>query len=73
MKALKQAEIRTEEDRKNLTKTVEDMIETVKRDKDEALRDYSKRFDKSTREKFRVPERKSRRLISSLQNRKFRT
>lgn len=54
MKALKQAEIRTEEDRKNLTKTVEDMIETVKRDKDEALRDYSKRFDKSTREKFRV-------------------
>lgn len=54
MEILKQAEIRTEEDRKNLTKTVEDMIETVKRDKDGALRDYSKRFDKSTRDRFRV-------------------
>ena len=54
MKALKQAEIRTEEDRKNLTKTCCEIIETVKRDKDEALRDYIKSFDKRTKEKFRL-------------------
>ena len=46
--------MRTEEDKKKLTQTVGDMIEDVKKRKDEALREYSQRFDGSTRKSFLV-------------------
>ena len=54
MKVLKAARVRTEEDKKKLTQTVGDMIEDVKKRKDEALREYSQRFDGSTRKSFLV-------------------
>ena len=49
MKVLKEARVRTEEDKKKLTQTVGDMIDDVKKRKDEALKEYSQRFDGSKR------------------------
>lgn len=54
MKIMKEAKVRTEEDKKKLTQTVGDMIDDVKNRKDEALREYSQRFDGSKRESFLV-------------------
>ena len=54
MKLLKEARVRTEEDKKKLTQTVGDMIDDVKKRKDEALREYSQRFDGSKRSVFLV-------------------
>ena len=54
MKILKEACVRTEEDKKKLTQTVGDMIDDVRKRKDEALREYSRRFDGSTRSVFLV-------------------
>lgn len=54
MKIMKEAKVRTEADKKKLTQTVGDMIDDVKNRKDEALREYSQRFDGSKRESFLV-------------------
>ena len=45
MKIMKEAKVRTEEDKKKLIQIVGDMIDDVKNRKDEALREYSQRFD----------------------------
>ena len=54
MKIIKEATVRTEEDKKKLIQIVGDMIDDVKNRKDEALREYSQRFDGSKRESFLV-------------------
>ena len=54
MKIMKEARVRTEEDKKKLIQIVVDMIDDVKNRKDEALREYSQRFDGSKRESFLV-------------------
>lgn len=54
MKIMKEAKVRTEEDKKKLTQIVGDMIDDVKNRKDEALKEYSQRFDGSKRESFLV-------------------
>lgn len=54
MKIMKEARVRTEEDKKKLIQIVGDMIDDVKNRKDEALREYSQRFDGSKREFFLV-------------------
>ena len=54
MKIMKEARVRTEEDKKKLIQIVGDMIDDVKNRKDEALREYSQRFDGSKRESFLV-------------------
>ena len=54
MKIMKDARVRTEEDKKKLIQIVGDMIDDVKNRKDEALREYSQRFDGSKRESFLV-------------------
>ena len=54
MKIMKEAKVRTEEDKKKLIQIVGDMIDDVKNRKDEALREYSQRFDGSKRESFLV-------------------
>ena len=54
MKIMKEARVRTEEDKKKLIQIVGDMIYDVKNRKDEALREYSQRFDGSKRESFLV-------------------
>ena len=54
MKIMKEARVRTEEDKKKLIQIVGDMIDDVKNRKDEALRAYSQRFDGSKRESFLV-------------------
>lgn len=54
MEILKEARVRTEEDKKKLTQTVGEMIDNVRERKDQALREYSQRFDGSVRESFRI-------------------
>ena len=54
MKIMKEARVRTEEDKRKLIQIVGDMIDDVKNRKDEALREYSQRFDGSKRESFLV-------------------
>ena len=54
MKIMKKSCQRTEEDRKNLTKTVEEMINYVREQKDAALKEYNLKFDGCTRETLRV-------------------
>lgn len=66
MKVLKAARVRTEEDKKKLTQTVGDMIEDVKKRKDEALREYSQRFDGSLRKAFLVTREEIREAYEQL-------
>ena len=54
MKIMKKSCQRTEEDRRNLTKTVEEMINDVREKKDAALKEYNLKFDGCTRETLRV-------------------
>ena len=66
MKVLKEARVRTEEDKKKLTQTVGDMIDDVKKRKDEALKEYSQRFDGSKRTSFLVTKEESREAYDQL-------
>lgn len=54
MKIIKKGLERTAEDRHKITKNVKDIIESVCANGDEALREYSKRFDGFVRYEFRV-------------------
>ena len=54
MKIIKKAKERTAEDSRQLRETVADIIDRVCEDGDEALREYSRRFDGFVREAFRV-------------------
>lgn len=54
MKIIKEAKVRTEEDDRLLRDTVTDIIDRVRSEGDEALRDYSNRFDGFVRESFRI-------------------
>ncbi len=56
MKIIKKAKERTAEDRRELRKTVEDIIDTVIEKGDAALRDYSEKFDGCVRESLRVSQ-----------------
>ena len=56
MKYLKRAKERTAEDNRKLRQTVSDIIENVCVNGDNALREYSRRFDASERAAFRVSE-----------------
>lgn len=58
MKIMKKSCQRTEEDRRNLTKTVEEMIDYVREKKDAALKEYNLKFDGCTRETLRVSKEK---------------
>ena len=66
MKVLKEARVRTEEDKKKLTQTVGDMIDDVKKRKDEALKEYSQRFDGSKRTSFLVTKEEIREAYGQL-------
>lgn len=57
MKIMKKSCQRTEEDRRNLTKTVEEMINDVREKKDAALKEYNLKFDGCTRETLRVSKK----------------
>ena len=54
MRIIKKAKERTTEDNRSLRNTVSDIIDRVCRDGDQALREYSRRFDGFVRESFRV-------------------
>ncbi|MBQ9016326.1 MAG: histidinol dehydrogenase [Firmicutes bacterium] len=54
MKIIKKAKERTAEDRRNLRNTVSDIIDNVCQNGDEALREYSERFDGFVRGAFQV-------------------
>lgn len=66
MRIIKAASVRTEEDKKRLTRTVGDMIDDVRKRKDEALREYSQRFDGSTRTSFLVTKEEIREAYGQL-------
>lgn len=66
MKVLKEARVRTEEDKKKLTQTVGDMIDDVKKRKDEVLKEYSQRFDGSKRSSFLVTKEEIREAYDQL-------
>ncbi len=54
MKILKKAQVRTEEDRKELSRMVQEIIDNVRANKDEALREYSRKFDQCERTSLRI-------------------
>lgn len=56
MRLLKKSQERTEEDRKELSGIVQQMIDHVRAEGDRALKEYSKKFDGCEREKIRVSE-----------------
>ncbi len=66
MKIMKKACQRTEEDRRNLTKTVEVMIDYVREQKDAALKEYNLKFDGCTRETLRVSKEEIQEAYSRL-------
>lgn len=66
MKIMKKSCQRTEEDRRNLTKTVEEMIDYVREKKDIALKEYNLKFDGCTRETLRVNKEEIQEAYSQL-------
>ena len=54
MKIIKESQKRTEEDRRNLTKTVGEIIDYVRENKDAALKEYNQKFDGCMRDSLRV-------------------
>ena len=66
MKIMKKSCQRTEEDRRNLTKTVEEMIDYVREKKDIALKECSLKFDGCTRETLRVSKEEIQEAYSQL-------
>lgn len=54
MKIIKESQKRTEEDRRNLTKTVGEIIDYVRENKDAALKEYNQKFDGCMRDFLRV-------------------
>lgn len=54
MEVLKQAKVRTEEDKKQLLTAVEEIIFQVRQKGDQALKEYSEKFDGSRRHHFHV-------------------
>ena len=66
MEIMKKSCQRTEEDRRNLTKTVEEMIDYVREKKDIALKEYSLKFDGCTRETLRVSKEEIQEAYSQL-------
>lgn len=54
MRILKESKKRTEEDRRQLTAAVGEMIEYVREKKDKALKEYNLKFDGCTRDMLRV-------------------
>lgn len=57
---------RTEEDRRNLTKTVEEMIDYVREKKDIALKEYNLKFDGCNRETLRVSKEEIQEAYSQI-------
>lgn len=54
MKLLKLSQERTEEDRRELSRIVQEIIDNVRANGDEALKEYGKKFDQCERESIRV-------------------
>ena len=65
MKIIKKAKERTAEDNRQLRDTVTNIIDHVCREGDQALREYSEKFDGFVRDAFRV-SREERRVILRL-------
>lgn len=66
MKIMKKSCQRTEEDRRTLTKTVEEMINDVREKKDAALKEYNLKFDGCTRETLRVSKKEIQEAYTKL-------
>lgn len=66
MKIIKESMKRTEEDRRNLTRTVGEMIDYVREKKDAALKEYNQKFDGCTRESLRITKEEIEEAYSQL-------
>ena len=56
MKILKKSQERTEEDRRELSRMVQEIIDNVRANGDNALKEYSRKFDQCEREWIRVSQ-----------------
>ena len=63
---IKKAQVRTEEDRKELSRMVQEIIDNVRANKDEALREYSRKFDQCERTSLRVSKEEIREAYMQL-------
>ena len=66
MKILKKAQVRTEEDRKELSRMVQEIIDNVRANGDGALREYSRKFDQCERTSLRVSKEEIREAYMQL-------
>lgn len=66
MKILKKAQERTEEDRKELSRMVLEIIDNVRENGDEALKEYSRKFDQCERVSMRVSKEEVREAYMQL-------
>ena len=66
MKILKKAQERTEEDRKELSRMVQEIIDNVRGNGDEALKEYSRKFDQCERVSMRVSKEEVREAYMQL-------
>ena len=61
MRVLKKSQERTEEDRRELSRLVQDIIDNVRANKDEALKEYGRKFDaRENKSVFRKTKLKKR-------------
>lgn len=67
MKIIKKAKERTAEDKRNLRRTVAEIIDRVTEEGDAALLDYSRRFDGCVRQSFRVSREEVEEAYESLE------
>ena len=56
MKILKKSQERTEEDRRELSRMVQEIIDNVRANGDNALKEYSRKFDQCEREWIRASQ-----------------
>lgn len=66
MKILKKAQERTEEDRKELSRMVQEIIDNVRENGDEALKEYSRKFDQCEQVSMRVSKEEVREAYMQL-------
>ncbi|NBI73452.1 histidinol dehydrogenase [Clostridiaceae bacterium] len=66
MKVIKEPQLRTEEDKRSLRDRVTEIIDHVRSEGDQALREYSERFDACSRESLRVSKEEIRAAYQEL-------
>ena len=64
MKSIKTSSMKEKVDEKILREQVSSIIEDIRNNKDVALKKYNEKFDRNTRDEFRITKEEIRKLIS---------